>query len=747
MEDLLKPYNIKPQEIVKLEGYTSNNYRVKSEGVNHLVKHYLDVAEYELICEEDRILKLLFNMNLPFQLPVSHHKMKTLQDGSFTRLLPFIEGNLLSSVIQTDTLLRNFGETTGLLNHHLLSVKSDTIKARELCWDMKHTLSNSEKVTYIKNPNDQKLVSYFLDLFEHNIVPIQNQFRQCTIHADLNDNNVIVEGQTIKGIIGFGDLTYSPLIYEVAIALTYIMLSNENKEFEKAKAFLQGYHKVLPLKKEEIELLSILIPSRLCVSVCHSAQKKAKGENNKYILVSEKPAWKLLHKWISINPIWIHNFFLKALNFKTKYRDIKALKRKRKKLTGKTLATSYNEPIYMTGAAFQYMYDQLGNTYLDAYNNIPHIGHCHPNISKVISKQVRQLNTNTRYLYPELVAYAEALTQTLPNSFEKVFYVNSGSAASDLAVRMARTHTERETVSILESGYHGNTLLGISISDYKHNGQGGHGKPDKIITLPLPNAHTKGFKTGEEFAKEAITILKQEIAKGRIPSALIAEPISGCGGQVPLAKGYLKTIKPFLEAHNILLILDEVQTGFGRLGSYFWGFEMHGIVPDIIILGKPMGNGHPVAAVVTTNNIAKTFANGMEFFTSFGGNPVSCVVALEVLNTIKEEYLQENAKHVGAFLKKGLIGLQKKFSCLDDVRGEGLFLGIEFVNKDGKQSSGIANFIKEDLKKRLILVSTDGPFNNVIKIKPPLCFNLKNAEHFLKQTEKSIQLATLKYKL
>ena len=284
-------------------------------------------------------------------------------------------------------------------------------------------------------------------------------------------------------------------------------------------------------------------------------------------------------------------------------------------------------------------------------------------------------------MYPELGEYAVAISRTLPESLSKVFYVNSGSAASDLAIRMARTHTKRTTVAVLENGYHGNTISGITISDYKHNGKGGEGKPDSIITLPLPKIYNGKFRTGKEFAEHAIQVLSEEIKNGNIPNALIVEPISGCGGQVALADKYLSTLRPFLKKHNILLIVDEVQTGFGRLGTHFWGFEMHDVIPDIVIMGKPMGNGHPIAAVITTNEIAETFANGMEFFTSFGGNPVSCAVALEVLNTIQEEGLQENAKIIGEYLLKGLLEIQKQFDCIGDVRGKGLFIGIEFINK------------------------------------------------------------------
>ncbi len=739
VKKLLEPYSIHPQEIEELAGYASTNYRIKSGGTNYLLKHYKNASEYRLICEEDKVLELLSAKNLAFKTPVSLEALQVYEDDSFSRLLPYIEGELLAKVDHTATLLHGFGMAAAHMNACLLEVKNTFIQSRELAWDMKYTLLNSEKVIHIADLADSKVVSYYLDVFEQKILPIQNKLRQSIIHSDLNDNNIIVDGETVAGIIDFGDIAHSPLIYEVAIALTYIMMANEENPFEKAKAFLLGYHSIYPLKQEEIELLHILIPSRLCVSVCNSAEKKANGEDTDYVLISEKPAWRLLHKWISISPLWIKNYFLAALGLKTEFPRPDIITDKREKFTGRSLSTSYQEPIYMTGAAFQYMYDHLGNCYLDAYNNIAHVGHCHPRISKAISKQVRKLNTNTRYLYPQLVDYAEAITETMPDPLTKTFYVNCGSAASDLAVRIAKTHTNKSTVAILKSSYHGNTQAGIAISDYKHSGKGGKGKPDKVITLPLPKDYDGLFPDGKAYAQNAIEILSSEINKGNIPAALIVEPISGCGGQVPLAAGYLKTLVPFLKQHEILLIVDEVQVGFGRLGDYYWGFEMQDIIPDMVIVGKSMGNGHPVAAVITTEELADSFANGMEFFSSFGGNPVSCTVAMEVLNIIKEEELQANAKLVGDYIRNSLLELQKKYYCIADVRGSGLFIGIEFRDSKKNPDESMAVNIKEELKQRFILVGTDGPHNNVIKMKPPLCFNKNNALYFLQEFKTAIE--------
>lgn len=736
---IAKLYGLDIQEIEKLEGYASLNYRVKSNGTNYLLKHYSSPEEYNLISQEEKILSHISRKNLPFEVPSCRQEIIRHEDASFSRLLPFIEGSLLSSVNHTDTLLCNFGEASAMLNQSLSGIKNDAIQARELDWDLKHTLLNSDKVSYIKNPNDRKVVIYFLDLFEHRVLPIQRNLRAGIIHSDLNDNNVIVANDELRGFIDFGDIAYSPIIYEVAIAITYVMLANENDPFQKAKLFLEGYHSILPLRKEEIELLSILIPSRLCVSVCNSAKKKSEGEDTEYVLISERPAWHLLHKWLSINPKWIDDYFLSSVGLETTSFDSTSLKAAREEFTGSSLSTSYKEAIFMTGAAFQYMYDNLGNTYLDAYNNIPQVGHNHPNISKVISQQVRKLNTNTRYLYPELTEYAEKLSGKFPGPLHKVFFVNSGSAASDLAIRMAQTHTNKSSIAILKNGYHGHTISGITISDYKHSGKGGQGKSKSIISLPLPKIYQGQFSSAEEYAENAIHQIETEIKNGNKPAAMIVEPISGCGGQVPLATGYLKMMSSFLKENQILLIVDEVQTGFGRLGEYFWGFEMHQVMPDIVIIGKPMGNGHPLAAAVCTKEIADSFDNGMEFFTSFGGNPVSCKVGMEVLNIIEEEGLQENAKNVGKHIRTELSQLGTKYDSIGDVRGEGLFIGVEFINSLGDSDEAAASFVKERLKERLILVSVDGPNKNVIKIKPPLCFNMENANHFLKEMEEVIK--------
>jgi 4-aminobutyrate aminotransferase-like enzyme len=358
------------------------------------------------------------------------------------------------------------------------------------------------------------------------------------------------------------------------------------------------------------------------------------------------------------------------------------------------------------------------------------VGHSHPKVSEAASKQIRKLNTNTRYYYDSLALYADRLLKYFPPSLNKIFFVNSGSAATDLALRMANTHTNANHHIVMESGYHGNTISAIDVSSYKFAGKGGKGIPVNTTELPLPKLFNGTLKTPGEYVADAKQKIESLHQKNIQLSSFIFESVSGCGGQVPMPQDYLKNIFPILKQYGALTICDEVQTGFGRLGEWFWGFEMHGIVPDMVLLGKPMGNGHPVAAVVVTAEIAGNFANGMEFFSSFGGNSVSAEIANAVLQVIEEENLQEKAKNTGNHFISNLKELQKKHQCIGDVRGSGLFLGIEFVADSNEPNTGLAKEVKEKLKENFILTGTDGKYDNVIKIKPPLCFSNENADHF-----------------
>ena len=397
-----------------------------------------------------------------------------------------------------------------------------------------------------------------------------------------------------------------------------------------------------------------------------------------------------------------------------------------------SLSLSYSEPLHIIKGQAQYLYDADGCQYLDAVNNIQHVGHCHPKVVVAAQLQYEKLNTNTRYLDETIVNYAKELTDKMPSGLDVCYFANSGSEANDLALRIARHVTQSKETIVLDAAYHGNLSSLIEISPYKHNGKGGSGAPDFVHTVPMPDPFRgkyRGKDTGTAYANEVQIIIDKIKESGKQVSGFIFESLMGCGGQLVPPQGFLKESFQKVRKAGGLCIADEVQIGFGRMGDHFWGFETQGIVPDIVTIGKSMGNGHPLSAVVTTKAIADEFNNGMEYFNSFGGNPVSCAVGHAVLNVIKEECLQQNAKNVGKYLKSLLNELKEKYSMIGDVRGHGLFLGIELVRdqKSLDPADKEAYQIMNAMKEKGILISTDGPDHNILKIKPPLVFNRENA--------------------
>jgi len=402
---------------------------------------------------------------------------------------------------------------------------------------------------------------------------------------------------------------------------------------------------------------------------------------------------------------------------------------------GPSLSVSYRRPLTIVRGFRQFLYDADGRAYLDAVNNVPHVGHQHPRVVRAAQARMAVLNTNTRYLHPAILALADRLTATLPEPLRICFFVNSGSEANELAVRLARAATGRRGMLVVDVGYHGNTSTLVELSPYKYDGPGGAGQAPWVQKVPMPDGYRGPFKSsdpeaGGRYAACLGAAIDGLEARGFPPAGFLVESILSCGGQVPHPPGYLAEAFRRVRAAGGVCIADEVQVGFGRVGSHFWGFETQGVVPDIVTMGKPMGNGHPVGAVVTTPAIAQAFANGMEYFSTFGGNPVSCAIALEVLDVIRDEGLQAHARDVGNYLMDGLAALAPRHSIIGDVRGIGLFSGIEFVRDRAtlEPADTEAAYIANRMRDLGVLVSTDGPFHNVIKIKPPLVFTRGDAD-------------------
>jgi len=471
---------------------------------------------------------------------------------------------------------------------------------------------------------------------------------------------------------------------------------------------------------------------------------------------------------------------------------------RRRRLVAPNLSVSYRSSLHIVRGRGPYLFDADGQRHLDCVNNVAHVGHEHPRVVRALARQAAVLNTNTRYLHERLTEYAERLAETLPDPLSVCFFVSSGSEANELALRLARTHTGRRDVVVLDGAYHGSTGQLVAMSPYKTGGGGGFDPPDWVHAAPLPDLYRGRYRTGSgtpgghldspgatgptedhgtdptedpgtgptenpgtadaavaRYLDDLEAALRgagrgareteegrrgssqespdPEAATGSPVAAFFAEALPSCAGQIVLPDGYLEGAYARARGAGAICVADEVQTGFGRVGSHRWGFETQGVVPDIVTLGKPIGNGHPLAAVVTTPEVAASFDTGMEFFSTFGGNPVSCAVGLAVLDILRDEGLQEHARRVGARLKRGLEKLADRHPLIGEVRGLGLFLGVELVLDRGTREPAPAHaaHLVERMRAHRILLSTDGPDHNVIKIKPPLPFGTADADRLL----------------
>lgn len=422
-----------------------------------------------------------------------------------------------------------------------------------------------------------------------------------------------------------------------------------------------------------------------------------------------------------------------------------ALALARRRLIGRNVRTSYRNPLQIVRASMQYLYDETGRRYIDGYNNVPHIGHAHPAVAEIAGRQLRQLNTNTRYLNESLERYASTLLETVPKPLEVCYFVNSGSEANELALRLARTHTRARDLIVLEAAYHGNTTTLIDISPYKADGPGGAGCPAWVHVVPVADGYRGDYKASDPLAavKYAVAV---EDAIGRIQArggrlcGYMAESCPSVGGQIIFPAGYLGEVYRYVREAGGVCIADEVQTAYGRLGHSFYAFEEQTVVPDILVLGKPIGNGFPLGAVVTTRDIAGSFDNGMEFFSTFGGSTLSCAVGAAVLEQVAAERLQARAAAVGRHLLEKLRVLKSRHALIGDVRGAGLFMGIELVTdrETLAPASHAADEVVNLMRESGVLIGTDGPYHNVLKIRPPMPFATEDADALVDALDRAL---------
>ena len=674
------------------------------------------------------------------------------------RLVTYLDGEPLGSLkTRPATLLYDLGRTLGRLATALSGFDHPAFH-RTFHWD----LAQGQQVIrqylpLIEDSEVREMLGRLTADFDRVAAPRLDLLRTSVIHNDANDYNVIVkdtsDGPRVAGLIDLGDAVHSYTVGELAIGIAYGLLDQPDP-LEVAAIVTRGYNDEHALTSDEISALYGLICLRLCTSVCMAAHQTCQRPDDPYLSISQQPIRRTLSKLVE-RPFALAETVLRdACGLaspasrppglaKAGVREV--LSRRRERL-GHNLSVGYETPLHLSRGWMQYLYDVEGRRYLDAYNNVPHVGHSHPRVVAAASRQMARLNTNTRYLYGALGEYAARLAATFPDPLEVCYFVNSATEANELALRLARAATGGLDMVVLGAGYHGHSTTLIDLSPYKHDGPGGQGAPPWVHAAPLPDLYRGLYREQDDdaatkYADHVADLVRAVQSSDRPLAGFLAETCPSVGGQIILPQGYLTEAYRHVRRAGGLCIADEVQTGYGRMGTGFYAFEAHGVVPDIVVLGKPIGNGHPIGAVITTRAIADAFDNGMEFFSTFGGNTVSCEIGLAVLDIVEKQGLQQHAEAVGRILLVVLRQLQEAHPLLGDVRGSGLFLGVELVR--GRQTrqpatsaaSAVSNFMREEG----VLIGTDGPDHNVLKIRPPMPFDEQDAAVLLETLDRALR--------
>ncbi|RLA31192.1 MAG: aspartate aminotransferase family protein [Gammaproteobacteria bacterium] len=406
---------------------------------------------------------------------------------------------------------------------------------------------------------------------------------------------------------------------------------------------------------------------------------------------------------------------------------------RRKKVLGSAYKLFYDEPVHIVRGEGVWLYDSDGRKFLDMYNNVPHVGHCHPHVVEALTRQIRTLNTHTRYLHGGVLEYAEKLTGKFPDELDTVMFSCTGSEANELALRIARACTGGTGLIVTDYAYHGNTkaIFEISTEDIAPEDI-----PDYVVTVPSPDTYRGIYRdddAAEKYASHIDSAIETLQSRGIKPAAFVIDTIVSSAGIVTPPAGYLRLAADRIRAAGGLFVADEVQPGFGRMGTHFWGYEADDLIPDIVTMGKPMGNGHPMAATVTRAELVDEFSQRVHYFNTFGGSPVSCAAGMAVLQVLEKEKLQQNALAVGQYLTDGLTELASRHAAIGDVRGSGFFKSVELVKdrESREPATELTARVINGLRERQVLAGSIGKDANILKLRPPMVFTQENADHFL----------------
>ncbi|HLB39544.1 MAG TPA: aminotransferase class III-fold pyridoxal phosphate-dependent enzyme [Actinomycetota bacterium] len=638
------------------------------------------------------------------------------------RAFAFMPGAASIDPLELDAeALHDYGVTVARLGRAMRSFFHPSA-GRVLLWDVQHALLLRPMADAIEDPVHRRLVDMVLDRFERHVVPAWPRLRSQVIHGDVTlDNALVDERGRISGIIDFGDMSHSALVCDLAAALESLLAGHEPADVvPMAMRFIDGYRSVTPLEPEELQVLPDLLSARLVTVAVLFGWRARRHPDNSYLRGWEERLWPLLASLEDDGGARLRER-LRAHPVPADDADLTA---RRVRVFGPALSPlTYDRPLHLGRGDGVWLFDTDGNRYLDCYNNVPVVGHCHPRVAEAIAQQSRLLNTNMRYLHDASVELGERLVASMPpgSGLDTVLFVNSGSEANDTAWRLATIATGGGGGLVTAFAYHGVTQAISDLSPEEWRG-GYHPSHVELFEALDPYRDT----TSPQEAAAALTRAAERLAqRGVVPAIAFVDGGFTSDGILAPPAAYVRGLAERTRDVGALYVADEVQVGHGRGGAGLWSFAGAGVVPDVVTMGKPMGNGHPVAALVTRRELTERLAETTEWFSTFGGNPVACAAALAVLDVIEDQRLVEQAGRIGPALRTALTELAATHPAIGDVRGLGLLTGVELVRdaETGEPDADLADAVKNGLRARGVLVGTTGHRDNVLKVRPPLVFN------------------------
>lgn len=668
--------------------------------------------------------------------PASYRAVLTAEDGDhYLRMYDRMPGTAsVDESTLSDDAVRAWGRTAARLNRATRGFHHPAAE-RVMLWDVQHALHQREFLPAIKDESVRDAVSTVLDRYEAVVTPVWHSLRAQTLHGDLCSDNVLVDDDGfITGIIDFGDMSFTATVVEAVSAIESLVYGRHGDDFFRIiRIALDGFQEILPLEPVELRILGELIAARASANVAISSWRSQRHPE-----IAEYTTREMESAASVIDEILIVGFDEAARRIAGSAHEDDLTSRRSAVLGSALVPLDYERPLQMVRGQGVWLFDDQGDRYLDAYNNVPVVGHAHPRVVEAIVRQARTLNTNMRYLHPTVVELAERLVATTPDELDTVMFVNTGSEANDLAWRLATVASGNRGGICTDFAYHGVTeaIAALSPENWPYGR-----KPDHIETFAPPDAY-RGEHQGTDGFAAAIERLR---ASDHGLAAAILDGVLISDGVLDLDPAYVQELVSLTHDAGGYWIADEVQGGHARTGDAMWSFQRFGIVPDFVTLGKPMGDGHPVAAVITRSDIVDRFAGATDWFSTFAGNPVSAAAALAVLDVIEDEHIIARAHDLGEAVRAGLREVTSGYPSVGDVRGIGLINSVELVSdpQTKRPAPDLAERVVNGMRERGVLVGTCGKAGNCLKIRPPLALSAAEVPLLVSTLGEALSVAVL----